>query len=443
VPCTYHKGAKHTLRTCRLYKKLVQERFHYDPEPQDLPGFQKARVRLTPNTLGGTDRQVLFVSENEPPRDGATDSQEAARVRANADKARRREEEQRRNITARDLMAEFDAAGIRTFNSPQANLGAAIAQLQRAGPNPEIEAVIANLRVANALVEEKSAASKSASSSGSKHSRSRSNQPRAPRNPALEPILEEVNQNAPRDLRENIETNRRQRDVRQDLNQRHRERDEAELRRRLKYDQAYGRPSAHRSVEREDRARHQEELDRRAAYEQQYGDPVNHVTPENNPPPRPQVVITPATGSAGDAGGIVPFPALADRFRSVKYPTGFKPKINKYDGRSDPNIWLQKYTVAVNAVGGTYDHMAAYFPLVMDEAPLLWLNNLDPGSINSWADLSREFTTNFQASRRPTITLETSSSSPRSSCSRARSCGPTPTATSPTATPASTSGTTR
>jgi hypothetical protein len=82
-------------------------------------------------------------------------------------------------------------------------------------------------------------------------------------------------------------------------------------------------------------------------------------------------VITPASEPAGDAGGIVSFPALADRFRSVKYPTGFKPKINKYDGHSDPNIWLQTYTVAVNAVGGNYDHMAAYFPLVIGEAPFL------------------------------------------------------------------------
>lgn len=146
-------------------------------------------------------------------------------------------------------MQEFDATGIQTFNSPQANLGAAIARLQQATPNPEIETVIANLRITNALVEEKSAASKSASSSGSKQSRSRSHHPRAPRNPPLEPILEEVNQNVPRDLRENIETNRRQRNARDDLNRRHREHDEAELRRRLEYDQAYGRPSAHHLVE--------------------------------------------------------------------------------------------------------------------------------------------------------------------------------------------------
>jgi hypothetical protein len=40
--------------------------------------------------------------------------------------------------------------------------------------------------------------------------------------------------------------------------------------------------------------------------------------------------------------------------------------------------------------------MVAYFPLVMDDTPLLWLNNLLAGSIKSWADLSQAFTSNFQ-----------------------------------------------
>jgi hypothetical protein len=35
--------------------------------------------------------------------------------------------------------------------------------------------------------------------------------------------------------------------------------------------------------------------------------------------------------------------------------------------------------------------MAAYFPLVMGDALLLWLNNLPAGSIMSWVDLSQAF----------------------------------------------------
>jgi hypothetical protein len=90
------------------------------------------------------------------------------------------------------------------------------------------------------------------------------------------------------------------------------------------------------------------------------------------------------------------FPVLVPRLRSVAYPDNFNPNIQKYDGRSDPNIWLSTYYVMVKAAGGNFDHMAAYFPLVMGDAPSLWLNNLPTGSITSWDDLSQAFTSNFQ-----------------------------------------------
>jgi hypothetical protein len=101
-------------------------------------------------------------------------------------------------------------------------------------------------------------------------------------------------------------------------------------------------------------------------------------------------------GDNGDNMAITAFPALAPRLRSVAYPDNFKPNIQKYDGRSDPNIWLSTYYVAVKAACGNFDHMAAYFPLVMGDALSLWLNNLPAGSITSWADLFQAFTSNFQ-----------------------------------------------
>jgi hypothetical protein len=94
---------------------------------------------------------------------------------------------------------------------------------------------------------------------------------------------------------------------------------------------------------------------------------------------------------------ITAFRVLASRLRSVAYPDNFKPNIQKYDGRSDPNIWLSTYYVAVKAAGGNFYHMVAYFPLVMGDAPSLWLNNHPVGSITSWADLSQDFMSNFQA----------------------------------------------
>jgi hypothetical protein len=152
-------------------------------------------------------------------------------------------------------------------------------------------------------------------------------------------------------------------------------------------------------MEREERDRHDIENRRRAQYEADYGHPKGPV-PNPDCQPRSQVVAPAQNDGAaqvGDDMAITTFPALAPRLRLVAYPDNFKPNIQKYDDRSDPNIWLSTYYVAIKAAGGNFDHMAAYFPLVMGDAPSLWLNNLPTSSITSWADLSQAFTSNFQA----------------------------------------------
>jgi hypothetical protein len=83
----------------------------------------------------------------------------------------------------------------------------------------------------------------------------------------------------------------------------------------------------------------------------------------------------------GDNMAITTFHTLAPRLRSVAYPNNFKPNIQKYDSSSGPNIWLSTYYVAVKAADDNFDHMAAYFPLVMGDALSLWLNNLPAGSV--------------------------------------------------------------
>jgi hypothetical protein len=113
-------------------------------------------------------------------------------------------------------------------------------------------------------------------------------------------------------------------------------------------------------------------------------------------------------GNNGDDMALTAFPALAPRLRSVAYLDNFNLNIQKYDSRSDPNIWLSTYYVAVKAAGGNFDHMAAYFPLVMGDAPSLWLNNLSAGSITSWADLPKP---SRRTSRRCTIAPATPSTS--------------------------------
>jgi hypothetical protein len=88
ILCTYHKGARCTLRGCRLRRKIDQE--HTSPRiaraPTSLDGseFQKVRIRVSHNDQGSILRRVLVVLENEPQRRGATDFEEARRTQGNA-----------------------------------------------------------------------------------------------------------------------------------------------------------------------------------------------------------------------------------------------------------------------------------------------------------------------------------------------------------------------
>jgi hypothetical protein len=136
VPCTYHKGARHTLCGCWLQKKIDQERTAprsmRTPTSPDVGEFQKVRARVSPNDQSSIRLRVLVVSANEPPWVGATDSEEVRQIQGNANRAQRRAEEQRQAVPpcARDLCLEFEEAGLPTFNSHQANQGVAVARLQ-------------------------------------------------------------------------------------------------------------------------------------------------------------------------------------------------------------------------------------------------------------------------------------------------------------------------
>jgi hypothetical protein len=129
-------------------------------------------------------------------------------------------------------------------------------------------------------------------------------------------------------------------------------------------------------MEREERDRHDVEYQRRAQYEADYGHPEGPV-PNPDHQPRSQVValaqddVAAKVGDNGDDMAITAFPVLAPRLQSVAYPDNFKPNIQKYDGCSDPNIWLSTYYIVVKAAGGNFDHIATYFLLVMGDAPSL------------------------------------------------------------------------
>jgi hypothetical protein len=169
----------------------------------------------------------------------------------------------------------------------------------------------------------------------------------------------------------------------------------------------------HRIMECEERERHNVENCRHAQYEKDYGHPKGTVC---NPARQPRSEVVAAVqdddatqvGNNSDDMALTSFPALAPRLRSVVYPDNFKPNIQKYDGCSDPNIWLSTYYITVKASSGNFDHMAAYFPLVMGDAPSLWLNNLPAGSITSWLTCPRP---SRRTSKRRTISSATPSTS--------------------------------
>jgi hypothetical protein len=82
-----------------------------------------------------------------------------------------------------------------------------------------------------------------------------------------------------------------------------------------------------------------QELMRRAKYDQ------------NNGPPDDLYVIPAAHAPSASPGAVNNFPPFSRRLRTIRYPKDFKPAIEKYDGRSDPTIWLKMYNIAALASG--------------------------------------------------------------------------------------------
>jgi hypothetical protein len=141
-----------------------------------------------------------------------------------------------------------------------------------------------------------------------------------------------------------------------------------EIARCANYDHEHGAPNAldaNNPFQATDlRIMHDQELLRRAQYNQ------------DNGPPDDLYVIPAAHAPSASSRAVNNFPVFSQHLRTIRYPKDFKTAIEKYDGRSDPSIWLKMYSIAARASGSNEDHMAGYFPLVMGKAPLLWLDNL-------------------------------------------------------------------
>jgi hypothetical protein len=91
------------------------------------------------------------------------------------------------------------------------------------------------------------------------------------------------------------------------------------------------------------------------------------------------------------------FRALASSFRQVVWPDKFKPgHIDKYDGSSKPEEFIQVYHIVIEATGGDNWVKANYLPMALFGAARSWFINLPEGSIYNWNQLCTMFIGKFQ-----------------------------------------------
>nr|AAT94049.1 putative polyprotein [Oryza sativa Japonica Group] len=89
--------------------------------------------------------------------------------------------------------------------------------------------------------------------------------------------------------------------------------------------------------------------------------------------------------------------AFTNDLRRVDWPAGFKPAgIEKYDGTTNPELWLTVYGLAIRAAGGDSKAMANYLSVALADSARSWLHGLPRGTIGSWAELRDHFIANFQ-----------------------------------------------
>ncbi|GJN20546.1 hypothetical protein PR202_gb07938 [Eleusine coracana subsp. coracana] len=90
--------------------------------------------------------------------------------------------------------------------------------------------------------------------------------------------------------------------------------------------------------------------------------------------------------------------AYIPRLCIAQWPKGFKPvPSEKYDGQTNPQEWLQLYSMVIWSAGCDSYVMANYLPVCLDPAVRIWLTSLLEESITSWGDHNRKLIESFQA----------------------------------------------
>jgi hypothetical protein len=71
--------------------------------------------------------------------------------------------------------------------------------------------------------------------------------------------------------------------------------------------------------------------------------------------------------------------------------------IVKYDGKTNPSVWLEDYHLACRVGGANDDHFIIQFlPIYLAYSARAWLDNLPRNVIDNWDDLREILTGNFQ-----------------------------------------------
>jgi hypothetical protein len=84
--------------------------------------------------------------------------------------------------------------------------------------------------------------------------------------------------------------------------------------------------------------------------------------------------------------------------RTASFPQRFRQptSIDKYNGETDPRVWLNDYRLACQLGGATTDEVTIRnLPLHLADSARTWLEHLPASQIHNWDDLVRTFVGNF------------------------------------------------
>jgi hypothetical protein len=83
----------------------------------------------------------------------------------------------------------------------------------------------------------------------------------------------------------------------------------------------------------------------------------------------------------------------------VRFPSRFRASTNikRYDGDTNPSVWLEDYRLTCHAGGATDDlFVIKNLPLYLGDSAYTWLEHLPRDKTEDWTDLRRVFVSNFQ-----------------------------------------------